>query len=348
MRILYWLYLLIKRQIKNPVIIAFIILMPVMALIITNVPDLNKKEKPRVGIVVEDDDEIALRTRNYLVEGDYSVEFYDVPSEKQLEKDIYDNGTECGYVIGSNLSGKLESGKYHGAIELVMCNSNFISSMTNEIFFAAMFKAYSPEIAINYIRSVKEFQKHADKAQEDINKGYQEYIDGNDTFRIDFRILDDTDISVTRELEDSTGEFPIKPVLVILVYIAGLFGIVQFYMDAEKGTFITLSKVYRIAGKPLYAFIGSFLFAVSVEITLAITGDVHSIKDVCSMAVYVLAVTAFSWALATIVRTSTGMIIIMPVLVIACVILCPVFINIVAYVPFLKYLRALLIPWYMM
>lgn len=39
----------------------------------------------------------------------------------------------------------------------------FVSSMTDEIFFSAMFKAYSPEVAVNYVNSVEKFQKHAER-----------------------------------------------------------------------------------------------------------------------------------------------------------------------------------------
>ena len=35
-RLLYWLYLLVKRQLKNPVIVVVLIAMPVAALIVTN------------------------------------------------------------------------------------------------------------------------------------------------------------------------------------------------------------------------------------------------------------------------------------------------------------------------
>lgn len=52
------------------------------------------------------------------------------------------------------------------------------------------------------------------------------------------------------------------------------------------------------------------------------------------MAVYVIAVTLFAWLVAIPVRRANAMISIIPVLLIACLILCPVFINITAYVPF--------------
>lgn len=43
--------------------------------------------------------------------------------------------------------------------------------MTDEIFFSAMFKAYSPEVAVNYVNSVDIFKKHSEKAEEEIRKG---------------------------------------------------------------------------------------------------------------------------------------------------------------------------------
>ena len=43
-RLLYWLYLLVKRQLKNPVIVVVLIAMPVAALIITNTASLKEKE----------------------------------------------------------------------------------------------------------------------------------------------------------------------------------------------------------------------------------------------------------------------------------------------------------------
>jgi len=346
-RLLFWLYLLLKKQLKNPVVVAFLIAIPILAAIVDNVSSFKETEKPRVGIVLNDNDYIAKQMYDYLLKGDYAIEFYNAISKEQLENDIMDNKTECGYVIGPNLSKNLKARNFEGAIDLIICKSHFVSATTNEIVFAAMFKAYSPEITINYINSKDEFRNYAAEAEELIRKGYEEYLNGDETFRVEFRVIDN-DGEEIRELEESTGQFPIKQVLMILVYIAGLFGIVQYYMDKEKGTFVTLPKGYKIAGKPLYAFIGSLLFSVSALITLFILGYADSGMDVLRMFAYVLATTAFAWVLASIVTSARGMISVIPVLLIACLILCPVFINITVYLPFTKYIRALLLPWYMM
>ena len=85
-RLLYWLYLLVKRQLKNPVIVVVLIAMPVAALIITHTASLKEAGAVRVGIVLEDDDKIAIMTRDYLMNGDYSVQFYEAESQEKLEQ----------------------------------------------------------------------------------------------------------------------------------------------------------------------------------------------------------------------------------------------------------------------
>ena len=287
-RLLYWLYLLVKRQLKNPVIVVVLIAMPVAALIITHTASLKEAGAVRVGIVLEDDDKIAIMTRDYLMNGDYSVQFYEAESQEKLEQDIMNKRTECGYVVGTGLKDKLDSGSYRDIIELIICRSDFVSSMTDEIFFSAMFKAYSPEVAVNYVNSVDIFKKHAEKAEEEIRKVYEEYISGDDTFRIDFKVLDGVQDNGT-QLEDKTGEFPLRALLIILVYIGGLFGIVEYYLDKNSGTFITLPRMYRVAGKPLYAFISCVLFAVSAMLTLAVAGQLkgaaQKIRDILALSI---------------------------------------------------------------
>ena len=50
-----------------------------------------------------------------------------------------------------------------GNLTNIICRSDFVSSMTDEIFFSAMFKAYSPEVAVNYVDSVDILKKQSEK-----------------------------------------------------------------------------------------------------------------------------------------------------------------------------------------
>lgn len=105
-------------------IVAVLIAMPVAALIINHTASLKETEPVRVGIVLEDDDKIAAMTRDYLVNGDYSVQFYEAESKEKLEQDIMNKRVECGYVVGTDLKSKLDSGSYSDVIELIICKSD--------------------------------------------------------------------------------------------------------------------------------------------------------------------------------------------------------------------------------
>ena len=131
------------------------------------------------------------------------------------------------------------------------------------------------------------------------------------------------------------------------------FAVGEITSDVQQLLKVTKESLYlgieqAVAGKPLYAFISCVLFAVSAMLTLVVAGQLKGAADILHMAVYVIAVTLFAWLVAIPVRRANAMISIIPVLLIACLILCPVFINITAYVPFAKYIRALLLPWYML
>ncbi|MGN0328560.1 MAG: hypothetical protein ACI4D4_06230 [Lachnospira sp.] len=347
-KFIFWFYLLIKRQLKNPAITLFLIAIPVAATIIVNVPELNKSDKPKVGLVVLDGDEVTRETVNRLINGDYSAGFYICRNVSQLKDDIMDGKAECGYIFGDNLKKKLDERNYEGAIEVIINKSNFISSMTNEIVFSSMFRAYCDDIAVNYIKSNSLFKEIQGDAIDSIEESYSKYLSNDSTFYIDFKMLDDASPEETVALEEESAGFPVRQILSILIYTAALFGVVQYYMDKEKGTFVTLSAGYRIAGKPLYAFIGAGLFALSSQITLIITRDANLPGDIVKMCLYVIGVTLFAWLLGTVIHSAKGMISVIPVLLIACMVLCPVFINLTVYVPGVKYIQKLLLPYYMM
>lgn len=347
-RVLFWIYLLIKRQLKNPAVLVFLVALPTAAAVIVNVPQFNETEVLRVGIVTRDGDSVAQKTKELLVNGDYSVDFYVAASANTLKDDILNGNAECGYIFDSGLKQKLDSGKYDDAIERIINRSDYVSAMTDEIVFSAMFKVYALDIAVNYVKSGEIFERVEERAVESVKKSYEKYLENDQTFHIDFKMLDDKEDSGTAVIEDASGAFPIRQILAILIYIAAMFGVVQYYMDKEKGSFVTLSKGYQIAGKPVYAFIGACLFAVSSEITMVVTKTAEYPEEFIKIILYIPAVTLFSWALGFIIRSSRGMIAVILVLLIASLVLCPVFVNLTAYLPVVKYMQKFLLPYYMM
>lgn len=349
LRTLLWIYLLLKRQLKNIPVLILLVLIPVVAFVVMHVSALNSSDTVRIALYVEDTDQTAVDTVSILVAGDYSYEFYLADSKKQLMSDISRDKAECGYIFTSNLTQQLDSKDYDGCIKCIYDSSSYSAMSGNEIVFSALFKVYAKQVAVNYVSNSDIFEDIRVDAISSIRNQYSDYLESNETFHLEILSLDESDgVGNYQTIEEQTETFPTRKILVILIYIAGMFGSVQYYMDKEKGSFITLPYGYRALGLPLYSCINALVFSVSAEVTLVIIGESDGVRGAAVMLGYVLAVTLFSWALALLLGNARRMITLIPLLVIACLVMCPVFVNVAGVLPIVKYVRYLLLPYYMM
>ncbi|MGN0318194.1 MAG: hypothetical protein ACI4E1_09725 [Lachnospira sp.] len=348
-RAVFWIYLLLKRQLKNIAVLLLLVAIPIVSCVVTNVESLNKSDRIRIALYVEDMDKTSVDAVNILLTGEYSFDFYMAESKKMLLSDVYDDEADCGYIFKKDLTHKLDTDDYEGSIQCVYNSKNYSAMAGNEVVFSALFKVYAENIAVNYVNSSNIFEEVRTEAVDIIKDNYSGYSGGKETFHLDIVSIDrENGVGSYVAIEDKTGEFPLKKILVILIYVAGLFGCVQYYIDKEKGSFVTLSKGYRILGMPLYAFINTLAFAISTQISLIIIGEGGGFAGVAEMALYVLAVSMFSWFVGAVSGNLRKMITVIPVLIIACLVLCPVFVNISEMLPVVKLLRKFLLPYYMM
>lgn len=348
-RALFWSYLLLKRQLKNVAVVFLLIAIPLAAYIVANVQSMNKPERLKIAIYLEDMDETSVKAAGILTSGEYTFDFYMAESKNKLISDVENEKADCGYIFTKELTKQLDEKDYAGCIKCVYNSKKYSPMATNEVVFSALFKVYAENVAIQYVSSSQIFEDVRTEAIDIIKDRYSVYRDGKETFHLEILSVDDENGPGNYiVIEEKTGTFPIYKILVILIFVAGLFGCVQYYSDKEKGSFITLPKGYKIAGMPLYAFINVFVFAVTTQLTLCITGESGGFAGLMKMAAYVIAVTLFSWIVGVCSGNLKKMIVVIPVLIIACLILCPVFVNISGMLPAVKLMRRFLLPYYMM
>lgn len=345
-KVCLWIWLLLKRQIKNPAVIVFLLGMPLTAVIVMQIPEMNEAQLPRVGIVISNGDEISEKVLNQLTNGKYSMEFYSASSYEDLREDVRTGAAECGYIFHSQMTEKLKNDDYADMIVQLQNGTDFVPSMAKEIVFSALFSVYAKDMAVEYVASSPIFDKYADRAKQLVANSYDQYLSGASTFYMKFSRLDMEDAAEVVSIGDTTGSFPVKGILAILVYLAGLFGCVQWKMDEKKGVFLTLPYGFRIASRPLYALIPTVLFAISAELTFFFSHTPNMAAELWRMPLYIVAIAAFSWILNLVTPSARAMVSIIPVLLIASLVLCPVFINVLTYVPAAKHLARLLLPYY--
>ena len=347
-KIVLWFFLLVKRQLKNIVLLIFLIGLPLCAFIISHIPNATESLPPRVGIVLLDQDATSVSTANSLT-GDTSVlNFYICDSYDELYQSIENGDTDCGYVFSKNLTNQLDSKSYKGCITLIKSSSEFISSLSNEILFSALFRVYGKNIAMNYINESPLFSSVKVSSLKMTNEKYDYYVNGAATFHIDFNTLSDNgDTNTLNAIAVEKSSFPIRGILAILVFVAGLFGCVQWLKDSENGVFAPMSYSFQRISRILYIIIPTLLFAISSLLTIYLANvQVSPWVELKSMVLYVLLIIVFCLLLSYIIKKSTLLISLIPIFIIGSLVLCPVFINVAVFLPVTNILNKLFLPYY--
>ncbi len=343
-RIILWLWLLIKRQLKTPAMLLFLFGMPLACLAIEAVPSMKEQGTPKIGLVVQKEDPVARKTADRLVNGSYSVAFYEAEDEAALRSDIISGKAQHGYIFSAGLQQKLDARAFSASIILVRQNSNFLAYMTNEIVFSEMFCVYGADIALNYVGQSSLFAQMRPQALQMVEKQYEEYGNSKKTFYLDFEMLDQNGGTV--QMETAPTVFPIRGVLAVLVMLAGLYGGVWWCSDRQAGMFLSMGMRYRYVSRVLYILVPTVLFALSAELTMALTHTAVFPYELAEMGAYILEILVFVLVLTLLLPDSRLLISLIPVLAAASLILCPVFINVASAIPAADHLSRLLVPYY--
>lgn len=378
-RFFLWLGLLFKRQLKSAAMICFLAGIVIFGIVCAKFSAFRQAGENKAGLVVQGGDETASKTADRLINGQYSVSFQEYENTEALLAAIESKEASYGYVFDENFTDRLDAGNYKGCIKLYQGGSGLMSYMTNEIVFAEMFRVYSLNMAENYIMRDEMFSRVRSEAVEQVRLRYERYGEGNDTFHIDFETLEGSVNAVPDNMSDSdnvsgslNGQeeaekggldggseggasyeagiqgtvFPLRGVLAVLVFLAGLYGGVWWLQDRDNGMFLVLPKGMKNAGRFLYAFVPTVLFAAAAEFTMAITQTAVYPFEIVKMLLYVTAVVVFAGILTIIVPNEKIMVSSIPVFAAASLLFCPVFVNLTQAVPFIGYFARLLLPYY--
>lgn len=348
-RFFLWMWLLIKSQLKSPAMLGFLVIVPLCAIIADGVMPQSQTERVKIGIVTEsadDTDDVARTVAARLIKGDYSITFCDVSSKDELIKELMAGKLQMGYIFTEDFQKKLETGDYEDSIIVISTSNNLINTAANEVVFSELFKIYAEDIAINYIESSDIFKDIRDKAMVTVSEMYEKYGESDRTFYLQIETISENDNTDTSINPAAGSGFPLRNVLGVFVFVAGIYGGVCFLNDRKKGVFLALRGREASAGRVLYAFVPTFLFSLSAELALLLTHTGQYPDEAVKMFVYVISITVFVSLLTVIIRNDKIMIAFIPVATVCSFVFCPVFINLETIIWQVKYINRLLLPYY--
>ena len=97
----------------------------------------------------------------------------------------------------------------------------------------------------------------------------------------------------------------------------------------------------------MYIMIPTVLFGICEVLTIFISGNAAAPgKELCGMLIYIILITVFCFILISVVRKSKILSACIPVILLCSLIFCPVFINADIYIPAIKYVQKLFMPYY--
>lgn len=346
MTVITWIQLMTKRQLKNPLFVCLLLLVPLCAFLMTNLLPASRPVEYLVGIYQEGDDPLSQTLTLALTQQKDGFTFVEYEDTDKMKQDVMNSTLVCGYMLPPNLSKKATLNGNKTPIQVLMQASATIQPAINEIVYSELLKLQGPTILWNYVQSTELFSENEPAIQKELEDKYRAYTVSSSTFHIDY-ITADSQSALHTDPSMTSIAFPIRGVLSILILLSGIFGSVLWRKDQEKGVFQVFSAKKRRLTRVLYIGIPTFLFGISAFVTLLFCKDFTNWpKEILAMITYLILVCIYSCLLMYMVKKSSHMTAFIPILMLGCLIFCPIFINAGLFIPAVKIVEKLFVPYY--
>lgn len=345
-QICFLFYLILKRQLKRPAFFILLLLLPLGTFAAGRIPALSADPEICAGLYAADDDAVSVNSINLLIRTNGLVSFaiYDDPS--LMTEDIITGKLDCGYIFSNDFTKKLDDGQKN-IIQVIKGNdAGLVSALSNELVFSALFKVYGKNIIQDYLLTNPLLAEQADLLLPSIDAEYARFLESDTVFHVEFDSLSaGKSLENLETIKENSSVFPLRGILAILIFAAGLFGSLQYLRDRRNGTFLTMKPSCRLLAPFLYGLSLCMLIGISCIVTLLVGGICTNVlQELMKTFLYVLLVTFYSGFLALLLQKENLFASTIPLFLLASLIICPVFINMAPFLPAVRIIRLLLPP----
>ena len=343
-----WLFLLTKRQLKNPVILCTLIIIPAVCFFVNRFTHENSSEVSYIiGVYVQGNDDVSDSLADALYDYEGAYDFIPYDNEDMLYKDVTNRTLICGYILPEDLSRRINGNDMSDSITVLIQPDVTIQGAINEIVFSQLIKVQGLYIITDYVHNMPQSGHMDVDYASQLKRYYDSYLRSDVTFHMKYSTYGTNGTKELEDAENATVVFPARGILSILVFLAGIFGGILYLRDKEKGVFGTVSAPYKNVCLVLYTFIPALLFSIVMLLSIGFLGIfTKASTEIMSIIFYTLLIAAFTILLVKILKKSSTLSALLPVLLLCCIIFCPVFIDAGRYVPAAKFIQKLFIPYY--
>lgn len=350
-----WFFLSCKRYLKKASFLLILLVFPAAAGLF-----LGSEKRDDEGIVIgvfspEEEESLGGRLVKRLKEyGDGMFSFQVCASEEEVSQAVASRRAECGYVLPEDLEKRLDEGTYKRSIRVYRAPSTVADAMASEVVYSLLAQEYDRKILTDYVETDEIFNfldvdsdRTRQEAAERAGTLYDAYSSNGSTFQFSYQEDGKNDWEADLQDGGTSTIFPVRGLAAVLVFTAGIYGAAVLKEDEACGLFLRLP--FRIRGLCKSAGLGApvALAALSGLAALLVCGQwTDWRRELGAMLLYGIAVVLFGRILERLFPSSRGICCLLPFLVLASLVFCPVFMDLGQLWPQVRLGGRFLLPTY--
>lgn len=334
-RFLIWQYMINKRLLHKK---EFIILLCLIPLLVWGITLVSKEESSVVTVALsmeDEEDELANQIVEEMMQEDSIIRF--VPMDKEASyKAVRAGEVDCAWIFREDFQEKLITTFAKRVEEIppvyvVVQEDNVALKLSRTKLYGYIFPHLAFLLGQNFLET--EVMEGQEVSAEELQRYFDENAVEQGIIQIAYLSKDEilADVDVTDREEEIPASYlmtPIRGMLVVLLVVAGLVVTLYYMQDEERGMFAWI-PVYKRRGL-FYSYLFAALFDTGLVVLLGFfisDGKWISLREMGILLLYIPVTATFCELVKNLIRTKERLAKWIPLLAIAMLGLCPVFLD---------------------
>ncbi len=348
--------MLIKQYIRKPEYLLLLLSLPILTILISHVS--KAEEQPILAVCYIPS--VSEETLNDMTYDSYTpchvdtaltllahrLQRYDglytfrlCASEQEVYNAVAASRAECGYIFSEDLYRELLDGNLKDLITTVASPSTTMLPVINETVYSLVFEDLSLLSLEQYLAGDSAVSTKYGVLYDDamIEELYHRYMLGDSTFRFEY----DGSPKDYRLTASAVLLSPIRGLLSVLMLLSALTGAISYYRLAENPVFDTWKVRIGCIVIPVLCTVPVMLLCIYFAGLGVGIG-----REILFLLLYAAACVIETLLLTLFIKKRVIFTSLLPLLILACLVFTPVFIDLSVFLPALKPLSYLFLPYY--
>ena len=319
-----WFIMLCKRLLLKPSFIALLIIIP-LSVVALKVCTAEGSGALKIGLYSYGS-ELGEEITESLLARDSIIHFESFDSEDEARNAVISGKLQAAWIFPADIEQRIKTNADNGTarplVSVIQRESSASLGLSGEILYGALHPYVSYENYASFIE--KKYGDTHSASDEEIRSHY--YTAFQPDSIIEIRVLGEKQAA---NISTDILSFPVRGILAVLMVLCGLASAMVFKEDKRAGRFGFLSPSMQILPEFGCILAGEVLSCIPVGISLIFLElGTAFYSEVLSLVLYAFASSGFCLLCSQIFRSTARLGAVTPFIIIAMLVLCPIFIDI--------------------